>query len=315
MMRSPRSTACADVELLEALNAISMMCAGQPASTSNGRTVPVRHRGRMPARRARAAADDGRELAPQHGACFRLLGITRCNWQALRAAEHMVVPANVADGLFSRVYLSRRSGCCRTSRTTTSGGPWALPRPLPWTLTKPSRRTRYAGRLVHPGRDGAHYFSVLHSENASRVHDAVSGCAQKCSMAWAPATGLTPFEAGCGYLARPYALCESHSQQVGAPRTQERLRRKGAKAQPAAAVYQPRLIAEEEDDYGMWSGAADGPPRGPPSGNSLALLRRLTTLLEEARTESAVAAVLECPELLAIDIDLQDDAVRTCNAH
>ncbi len=47
----------------------------------------------------------------------------------------------------------------------------------------------------------------------------------------------------------------------------------------------------------------------PPSGNSLALLRRLTALLEEARGEGAVAAVLECPELLAIDVDLQNDAV------
>jgi len=44
------------------------LCAGHTAPAPHGRTVPVRHRGRVPARRARAADDDRRELAPRHGA-------------------------------------------------------------------------------------------------------------------------------------------------------------------------------------------------------------------------------------------------------
>ena len=85
---------------------------------------------------------------------------------------------------------------------------------------------------------------------------------------------------------------------------QAQLRMRGHKAQPAAPC-QPQLIAEEEDD--AWSHAADVPRHA--AGASLLLLQRLTGLIEEARSEAAAAAVLECPDLLAIDVDLRDEQV------
>ena len=100
---------------------------------------------------------------------------------------------------------------------------------------------------------------------------------------------------------------EGTSERLGPP-PQARLRLRGSKTQPAVPC-QPQLIAEEEVDDGRPS-ADDASQRS--AGASLALLRRLTALIEEARSEDAAAAVLECPELLAIDVDLRDEQVCAC---
>ena len=69
-VRHQRRAACAGCGacLLSGSADAHMQTGAGHAASAHGRTVPVRDRGRVPARRARAADDDRRELAPRHGA-------------------------------------------------------------------------------------------------------------------------------------------------------------------------------------------------------------------------------------------------------